>query len=142
MNDRILIKQHHTNPHRGHDPRSPKQRVGRSSHVMPTLACAVAWHLWLRFSGWVAVSYSFLMSQYPGKLASLAFFPNRRSHTSAICEASGDAKLVGTWIVVPLGIPARSCLSLHSNTAAMILSLIRVGRNFYSFIRCLWVLWV
>ncbi len=28
MNDRILIKQHHTNPHRGHDPRSPKQKGG------------------------------------------------------------------------------------------------------------------
>ena len=26
MNDRIIIEQHHTNPHRGHDPRSPKQK--------------------------------------------------------------------------------------------------------------------
>ena len=77
--------------------------------------------------------YSFLISQYPGKLASLAFFPNKRSHTSAICEASGDAKLVGTCIVVPFGIPARSCLSLHSNTAAIISSLLCVGRNFYWF---------
>ena len=24
---------------------------GHSSHVMPTLACAVAWHLWLRSAG-------------------------------------------------------------------------------------------
>ena len=64
------------------------------------------------------------MSQYPGKLASLAFLPNKRSHTSAICEASGEDKLVGTWIVVPLGIHARSCLSMHSNICDIITALI------------------
>ena len=63
------------------------------------------------------------MSQYPGKLASLAFLPNKRSHASAICEASGEARLVETWIVAPFGIPARSCLSLHSNICAIISSL-------------------
>lgn len=62
---------------------------------------------------------SYLISQYPVHCASRAFFPNLRSHSSAIWACVGVNKLDDTWMVVPLGIPARLSFSVHVKTFAM-----------------------
>lgn len=62
---------------------------------------------------------SYLISQYPVHCASRAFFPNLRSHSSAIWACVGVQRLDDTWIVVPLGIPARLSFSVHVKTFAI-----------------------